>query len=69
MALLNQFEARKILHVTFGLVLKERTAGGATGFGDRLIQLQRAHPEVYAANLQAHVQRRLQRCGSTSSEG
>lgn len=57
--LLNQFDARQILHVTFGSVLTARTADGGWRFYDRLMTLLRAHPEVYAANLQTHFQQHL----------
>lgn len=56
---LNQFDAREILHVTFGSVLTARTADGRWRFYDRLMDLLRAHPEEYAANLQAHFERHL----------
>jgi hypothetical protein len=51
---LNQFDAREILHVTFGSVLTARGADGRRRFGDRLLALPAAHPEEYAANLEAH---------------
>ncbi len=57
--LLNQFDAREILHVTFGSVLTARTADGSHRFYDRLMDLLRTHPEEYAANLQAHFERHL----------
>jgi hypothetical protein len=52
--LLEQFDAREILHVTFGSVLT------APRFYDRLMGVLRAHPEAYADNLQAHFLRHLQ---------
>lgn len=58
--LLSQFDAREILHVTFGSVLTTRTQQGEWLFYDRLMALLRANPEVYAKNLQAHFQRHLQ---------
>ncbi len=57
--LLDQFDAREILHVTFGSVLTTRTADGRWLFYDRFMALLRAHPEEYAANLQAHFLRHL----------
>lgn len=56
---LNQFDAREILHVTFGSVLTARTADGHWRFYDRLMNLLRMHPEEYAANLQSHFERHL----------
>jgi len=57
--LLDQFDARQILHVTFGSVLTERTADGRLRFYDRFMNLLRANPEAYAANLEAHFLRHL----------
>jgi hypothetical protein len=51
--LLEQFDAREILHVTFGSVL------GEARFRDRLFGLLREHPERYAAGLEAHFLRHL----------
>jgi hypothetical protein len=58
--LLDQFNAREILHVTFGSVLTERGVGGGWRFRDRLMVLLRRHAEAYAANLEKHFQRHLQ---------
>jgi tagaturonate epimerase len=52
--LLGQFDAREILHVTFGSVLTE------AGFRDRLLGLLREHPEHYAAALEQHFLRHLE---------
>ncbi len=56
---LNQFDAREILHVTFGSVLTEKTAAGSLRFYDRFMNLLRANPEAYAANLEKHFIRHL----------
>ena len=58
--LLAQFDAREILHVTFGSVLTARTGAGAWLFRDRLMAQLHAQASGYAANLQAHFQRHLQ---------
>jgi tagaturonate epimerase len=47
--LLEHFDAREILHVTFGSVL------GETRFRDHFFELLRGHPERYAADLEAHL--------------
>ena len=57
--LLNQFDAREILHVTFGSVLTTKTEGGDWLFYDRFMALLRANPEAYADNLKAHFLRHL----------
>ena len=51
--LLERFDEREILHVTFGSVLKEPR------FRDRLLGLVREHPEHYAAGLEKHFLRHL----------
>jgi hypothetical protein len=58
-ALLDQFDAREILHVTFGSVLTARQADGRLRFYDRLVQLLREHPEAYASNLEKHFLKHL----------
>jgi hypothetical protein len=58
--LLEQFDAREVLHVTFGSVLTERNADGSRRFYDRLVSLLRANPEAYAQNLERHFARHLQ---------
>lgn len=59
-ALLDQFDAREILHVTFGSVLTDKTAGGALRFYDHFIDILKANPGAYAANLEKHFARHLQ---------
>ncbi len=59
-ALLEQFDAREILHVTFGSVLKEKGADGRLRFKDDLFGLLRSHPDAYARNLERHFVRHLQ---------
>jgi len=57
--LLEQFDARQILHVTFGSVLTERTADGRFRIRDRLLDFLRQNPEAYAASLEKHFVRHL----------
>jgi tagaturonate epimerase len=57
--LLNQFDAREILHVTFGSVLTDTTATGDLRFYHRLMDFQRPNPEAYASNLEKHFIRHL----------
>jgi hypothetical protein len=58
-ALLEQFHAREILHVTFGSVLTAQIDQGQPLFYERLMTLLRANPEAYAANLEKHFVRHL----------
>jgi tagaturonate epimerase len=57
--LLEHFDAREILHVTFGSVLTEAGPDGRPLFKDRLLELLRSDPERYAANLERHFVRHL----------
>ncbi len=56
---IDQFDAREILHVTFGSVLTAKTAQGKWRFYDRLMKFLREHPEEYAENLRVHFIRHL----------
>ena len=58
-ALLDQFDAREILHVTYGSLLTERTDSGQLRFYDRLMDLLRLNLGAYAANLEKHFVRHL----------
>ncbi len=58
-SLLEQFDAREILHVTFGSVLKEVGADGRPRFKEALFGLLRSHPDAYARNLESHFARHL----------
>jgi hypothetical protein len=57
--LLEQFDAREILHVTFGSVLKETGLDGKPRFKDTLFGLLRANSEAYAKNLETHFVKHL----------
>jgi len=59
-SLLNQFDSREILHVTFGSILTDKTATGDLRFDTRIMDLLRAHPEAYATNLEKHFIRHLE---------
>ena len=53
-SLLEQFDAREILHVTFGSMLDEAR------YRERLFALLRGHPGDYAAGLESHFLRHLE---------
>jgi len=57
--LLDQFDAREILHVTFGSVLTEKTSKNDLHFYDRLMDLLKTNPETYADNLEKHFVKHL----------
>ena len=58
--LLEKFDAREVLHVTFGSVLTERNGDGARRFYDQFMELLRANPEAYAQNVEKHFARHLE---------
>lgn len=64
---LDQFDARQVLHVTFGSVLTTRTSDGRLLFADRFMAALRDHPDVYAGCLESHFLRHLQPFTSASS--
>lgn len=57
--LLEQFDARQILHITFGSVLREKGPNSRWHFQERLSDLLRLHAEAYARNLEAHFLKHL----------
>lgn len=57
--LLDQFDTRQILHVTFGSVLTAHDHNGRWRFYDRIMEVLNTHSEVYAANLKSHFLRHL----------
>ena len=57
--LLDQFDARQILHIAFGSVLTGRAADGKYRFRDRFISMLHEYSEVYAGNLEKHFVRHL----------
>ena len=67
MPLLEQFDAREILHVTFGSVLTARKSNGETLFFDRLMAILKSNREVYFANLEKHFIRHLQPFSGSST--
>jgi hypothetical protein len=58
-ALLDDFHARQVLHVTFGSVLTAVDRAGTGRFSSRIMTGLSAHAEAYAANLETHFLRHL----------
>lgn len=57
--ILDNFDAREILHVTFGSVLKEKSPDGSFQFYERIMKLLNDNPEKYAENIEKHFLRHL----------
>jgi hypothetical protein len=59
-SLLDQFDAREILHVTFGSVLTERKPNGTLLFYDRIMATLESNRDEYFTDLEKHFIRHLQ---------
>ena len=57
--LLDSFDARQILHVTFGSVLTAHDRHGNRRFYGQMMEVLNTHLEAYAANLKSHFLRHL----------
>jgi hypothetical protein len=66
-ALLDQFDSREILHVTFGSVLTSRNADGKQLYYDRIMTILESNRQAYFANLEKHFIRHLQPFSSKGS--
>ena len=55
---LDQFDAREVLHVTFGSVLTARADGGPR-FRDRLMEALEENEEVHYETVRAHIERHV----------
>lgn len=58
--LLDQFDARQILHVTFGSLLTGLDGATGVSFGKEISHVLQGHPESYATILERHFSRHLQ---------
>jgi hypothetical protein len=65
--LLDDFDVRQVLHVTFGSVLTSRAADGALRFAPPMLALLRQHPEAYAACLERHFVKHLRPFASVAA--
>jgi hypothetical protein len=57
--LINQFDARQILHMTFGSVITAKDTNHQLRFYPRIAQLLRDNADLYAKNLEAHFIKHL----------
>ncbi len=53
-ALITQFDAREVFHVTFGSVLTQKNEDGSTQFFEPLMETLQQHNEAYTQNLEKH---------------
>ncbi len=59
-SVLDQFDGRQVLHVTYGSVLTARDGAGGYRFRDRLLGALEADEEVYYDVLESHFERHLE---------
>ena len=57
--LLENDDARQILHVTFGKALTTKSDSGGYLFRNRLLSALKDHEQIHYANLQQHFQRHV----------
>ena len=57
--LLDQFDARQVLHVTFGSVLTTADADGSPRFRDRILTALKGDEETHYAVLAKHLGRHV----------
>lgn len=62
-ALMDENDARQVLHITYGLLLNAREDTGNLRFKDRIYALLKCHGEDYANALHAHIGRHLNALG------
>jgi hypothetical protein len=65
--LLDRFDVRQVLHVTFGSVLTSRAPDGALRFAPAMMALLRENPDTYAACLERHFVRHLRPFASVAA--
>ncbi len=58
-SLLDHFDMRQVLHVTFGSVLTAEDARGLR-FRDRLMQALGEHEEVHYEMVRAHIEKHIE---------
>ena len=61
--LFSMDDARQLIHITYGLILSERTEDGSSLFRDRLYKFWYENQERYEERLQAHIGRHLSTLG------
>ena len=62
-ALLDDDDARQVLHVTFGRVLTERVADGRSRFKNRILTCLDSNEEVHENHLVRHFRRHVEPFG------
>lgn len=58
--LIDRFDARQVLHVTYGSVLMSEDGSGKRRFRNRLLRVLKENPEAHAAALEKHLKRHVE---------
>lgn len=61
--LMNQEDARQVIHITYGLILQAREETGEYTFRDKIYACLHRNEELYARRLQEHIGKHLQTLG------
>jgi hypothetical protein len=57
LALLEQDDARQLMHITYGLILQEKNASGQFVFRDKIYQTLYTYENEYGDYLIRHIQK------------
>ncbi|MDR1029578.1 MAG: tagaturonate epimerase family protein, partial [Treponema sp.] len=57
--LLDDEDARQLIHISYGLILNKKNPDGTSTFKDRLYRLWKDHEELYAEKLASHIRKHL----------
>jgi hypothetical protein len=68
-ALMDQDDARQILHITYGLILQAKNPDGAASFRDAIFALLYANEQDYRAYLVRHIGRHVRKLGINPAGG
>lgn len=58
--LMNQNDARQLIHITYGLILQAKDAAGNSRFRDRIYACLHQHEDLYYEMLQKHIGKHLE---------
>ena len=58
--LMNQNDARQLIHITYGLILQAKDSAGNSRFRDRIYACLHQHEDLYYEMLQKHIGKHLE---------
>ena len=66
--LMNQDDARQVLHITYGLILQAQNPDGSSRFKDEIHALLKSNEQAYVDTLKRHIGRHLQALGLATDQ-